>query len=74
MPKVSCGWITYRDVFGKTHRQGYKYLIHPNGRTDPLPGFFDYEPWNTEHREIASGQEPLPPNVKTVQVKLAESA
>lgn len=36
MPRVSRGWITYRDIFGKTHRQGFRYVVHPSGRTNSL--------------------------------------
>lgn len=72
MPKVSCGWVTYKDVLGKIRRQGYKYLVHANGRSDSLPDCFTYEPWNTEYEERVSEQEPLPANVKTVQIKNGE--
>jgi hypothetical protein len=69
MPKISRGWITYRDIFGKTHRQGFTYLVHKSGRTDPLPDSFEYQPWNMKYKEIPSKQEPLPPDFKTVQIK-----
>ena len=74
MPKVSCGWITYLDIFGETHRQGYKYLIHSDGRTNSLPNCFTYEPWKVEHKEKPSDQEALPRNVSTKQISVSESA
>lgn len=73
MPKVSRGWITYRDIFGKTHRQAFRYVVHPSGRTDSLPDSFEYQPWNMQYKERPSEQEPLPPNVKTVLVKISET-
>jgi hypothetical protein len=73
MPKISRGWITYRDIFGKTQRQGFRYLVDKSGRTDPLPDSFEYEPWNMKYKEIPSKQEPLPPDFKTVQIKNSET-
>ena len=56
MPKFSWGWITYVDVFGATHRRGWKHGIHTTGRTDSLPGCYTYEPWNIKFREEPSDQ------------------
>jgi hypothetical protein len=74
MPKVSCGWITYIDVFGVTRRRGYKYVIDRRGRADSLPDCFTYEPWNTEHKERPSEQEPLPGGFITRPIKEGETA
>jgi hypothetical protein len=74
MPKVSCGWITYIDVFGTTRRRGYKYIIDHRGRTDSLPDCFTYEPWNTEYKEKPSEQEPLPQGFTTTPIKSGETA
>jgi hypothetical protein len=74
MPKVSCGWITYIDVFGTERRQGYKYVIDRRGRSDSLPGCFTYEPWKEEHRERPSEQEPVPAGYITTQIKSGETA
>ena len=73
MPKISRGWITYRDIFGETHRQEFRYLVHKSGRTDPLPNSFEYKPWSMKYKEIPSKQEPLPPDFKTVQIKNSET-
>lgn len=74
LPKVSCGWITYIDVFGTTHRQGYKYMVGLRGRTDSLPDCFTYEPWKTEYKEQPSDQEPLPAGYLTRPIKDGETA
>jgi hypothetical protein len=74
MPKISCGWITYIDVFGIKRCRGYKYIIDRRGRTESLPGCFTYEPWNSEHKEKPSEQEPLPAGFITVPIKSGETA
>lgn len=74
MPKISCGWITYIDVFKEEQRQGWKCRIDVAGRTDPLPGCNTHEPWKNTHDERPSDQEPLPPHVITEQISLSETA
>ena len=74
MPKVSWGWITYVDVFGTVHCQGWKHIIHTTGRTDSLPGCYTYEPWKIEHGEETSDQEPLPPDAIAKQILPNETA
>jgi hypothetical protein len=74
MPKISCGWLTYIDVFNSEQRQGWKYRADATGRTDPLPGCYTYEPWNDEYAEIPSDQEPLPPDVITEPISISRTA
>jgi hypothetical protein len=69
MPKISCGWITYIDVFGTEWRQGWAHVINATGRTESLPGCYTYKPWKAEHGEKPSGQESLPPYVITQELK-----
>jgi len=69
MPKISCGWITYIDVFKADWRQGWAHEISMTGRTESLPGCYTSEPWKTEHRERPSDQERLPPDVTTQELK-----
>jgi len=73
MPKVSWGWITYVDVFGDTQQQGWKHIVQSTGHTESLPGCYTYKPWEKDHKEIASDQEPLPPDVITKQFTLPPS-
>jgi hypothetical protein len=69
MPKISCGWITYIDVFETEWRQGWAHEISMTGRTESLPGCYTNEPWKTEHREKPSDQESLPPESTTKELK-----
>jgi hypothetical protein len=40
-PKISCGYIVYTDVFGNTHKQGWKHRLHHDSRqSEPLPGCY----------------------------------
>jgi hypothetical protein len=68
MPKVSCGWITYIDVFEEEWRQGWAHEVSENGRTESLPGCYTYKPWQNEYREKPSRQEPLPPDTITTEL------
>jgi hypothetical protein len=40
-PKISCGYVVYSDIFGNTHKQGWKHRLHHNSRQSvPLPGCY----------------------------------
>jgi hypothetical protein len=53
-PRISCGYITYEDVFGNTQRQGWKHRLRLDGNSDSLPGCYSksYKPWEdtTKHK------------------------
>jgi hypothetical protein len=72
MPKISCGWITYIDVFKATQRQGWRHKIDTTGRTESLPGCYTDEPWNTKHEEKQSDQVPL--DARTERIPIDKTA
>jgi hypothetical protein len=74
MPKVSCGWITYIDVFKTVHRQGWKHIVDTTGRTESFPGCYTDAPWTVEHEERQSDQELLPLDAVTRQIQVNEAA
>ncbi len=53
-PRISCGYITYEDVFGKMQRQGWKHRLRLDGNSNSLPGCYSsfYQPWKdkTKHK------------------------
>jgi hypothetical protein len=38
--RISCGYVTYKDVFGHTQVQGWKHRLHLEKRSDSLPGCY----------------------------------
>jgi hypothetical protein len=48
-PKISCGYVVYSDIFGNTHKQGWKHRLHHDSReSEPLPGCYS-DPVDTNH-------------------------